>query len=330
MKTSSNRWSCSLLLCILFTFTGCGDPAATGGDAMRGDAPMHGRVHMRCGAPFSPVDQDIGPIEVFNAEGDAEVPPKVAAFLGALGWAEEHDDWHNIRRFDQICRDVDWKDVRDRDAPQCPRAQKLVDRGLWRAPIQEGAPGDGYAFLVMHRHMLQAMREAYPEHPELFSGFSHVPLKKDDPENPMPDREIVWSAAQLSAIDKLSHIEDHLTEFPTEDDLALYMEVPFRWTPEDPQSFQKDESRGIHTALHSQWSIPGSPIFLGNTKNDVNNRIFWKLHGWLDDIWQRYRVAKGISDEDPAYMDALMRHCEEMHALGMAVEAAAGHAEHGH
>jgi cytochrome c553 len=163
--------------------------------------------------------------------------------------------------------------------------------------------------------MLRALREVFPKHRALFAGFQHVPLDQADAENPMPWRDIKWSAAQLTAIDRLEHIEAHLDEFPTEDALATYIQHPYHWTPTNPMVVNADPSSGFHDALHGQWSIMGSPALLGTNERNVDNLVFWRLHGWIDDIWERYREAAGIGEDEPTYRRELRAQCEEMHAL---------------
>ncbi|MBC8066805.1 MAG: hypothetical protein IAG13_00605, partial [Deltaproteobacteria bacterium] len=211
-------------------------------------------------------------------------------------------------------------DAVDGTDDDCASAKALRDEGLWRAPLQENAPGDGYAFLVMHRHMLEGARQAFPDHPELFAGWSEVPRSQEHPENPTPWRRVSWSSAQLEAMDRLEHIEDHLDEFPDEDALASYIQAPFVWTETTPTAFHEDGSAGLHFMLHAQWGVIGSPVALGNGPGVVENRVFWQLHAWIDDVWERYRVAKGIRDDDEAYVAELRAQCWEMHLLGEAVD----------
>lgn len=288
--------------------------------------------------PVDPADgelMDDDPVLVF-AENDPEdpdddgrdviMPAPVVAWIEAQGWPAQHDDWHNVRRWDQGCRTsnatVAGPDGVEGTDDDCASARRLRDRGLYRAEIQEGAPGDGLAFFAMHRHMLAGIRKAFPADAELFAGFEHVPRGKDDPENPMPWREVRWSEAQLLAIEKLERIEEHVDEFASEDELGLYIEAPFRWTAENPSAFVADGSHGIHFMMHAQWSVPGSPILLGSGQALVHNRVFWELHGWIDNIWERYRVAKGLTSEDPEYVGEIVGQCEEMHRLDPS------HAEH--
>jgi len=243
-------------------------------------------------------------ITVRNTQ-DTQMPKAMSDWMFDQGWHQEHDDWHNIRRWDQNCKQS------YAAAEGCAYAQRLLQRGLWRADIQEGAPGDGYDFLVMHRHMIQMLKETFPSAKSLLSGFERIPLSQDDPHNPQPWTAVRWTPGQLAAINTLDHIEQHLAEFPSEDELALFMEAPFRWTPQKPNDSRADNS-GLHFSLHAQWSVVGSPIALGNGIVTLDNTVFWKLHGWLDDVWERYRVAMGIASDDRRYVAAMEAQCREM------------------
>jgi hypothetical protein len=48
---------------------------------------------------------------------------------------------------------------------------------------------------------------------------------------------------------------------------------------------------------------------------DVRNYTFWKLHGWIDNVWERYRKAKGLTDSDPKYQQLMLEQCMEMFTL---------------
>ncbi len=281
--------------------------------------------------PVAPQNEDPGEIEIvtFGSGGqDVRMPAGVVEWLAERGWPRQHDDWHRIRRWDQGCgrsnATVEGPDGVEGTDDDCQSAKAMRDEGLWRAPLQENAPGDGYAFFAMHRHMIESARQAFPDHPEPFQGWREVPRSKDHPENATPWRNVGWSAGQLEAIEKLEHIEDHLDEFATEDELARFIQAPFVWTEANPSEFSTDSSAGIHFMFHAQWSVQGSPVLLGNGHGVVENRVFWQLHGWIDDVWERYRVAKGIGEDDEAYVAEMQAQCEEMHLLGEAV----GHGGH--
>jgi hypothetical protein len=272
-------------------------------------------LHCRMGYPPDPRDEQLSgePLVVEMPDGsrDLLVPQLVLDWMAEHAWEQSHDDWHNVRNWDSGCR------LSNAPAEGCPSAQRLLAQGLWRAPIQARAPGDGYAFLVMHRHMIQALKQAFPKHAALFSSLKHIPRRQDDPENPTPWREITWTSGQLAALEILENIEDNLDRFPSEDELGLYMQGATRWTPENVSVDTGEKTAGIHGALHFQWAVAGSPGDLGRQTINNRNLIFYKFHGWMDDVWERYRRANGIDENDPDYLEELFNQCKEMHDLDL-------------
>jgi len=242
-----------------------------------------------------------------GSQQDTLVPQIVLDWMDEHQFAESHDGWHLVRKWDQTCRKS--------NATTCAAAERLVKQGLSRAPIQQGAPGDGLAFMMMHRHMIVMLKSAFPKNAALFNGFVKIPKAKADAENPQPWRDIRWSSNNLRGFEILENIEQHLDQFPTEDDLGQYIENTYRWTAQSPTSPVNAPGSGLHGALHAQWSVSGSPGALIEQAVDVKNYVFWKLHGWIDDVWERYRKAKGLKDDDPAYQKLLVEQCMEMHAL---------------
>lgn len=231
-----------------------------------------------------------------------------------LDWMEEnefesaHDGWHLVRKWDQSC-------LMSNAPPTCRAASRLVMQGLERAPIQQGGPGDGLAFMAMHRHMIIMLKETFPKHTALFDGFTKVPRTADDKENPVPGHRINWSSDNIKGFDILENIEKNLSMFATEDDLGNYIENTYRWTAQTPMQPTNQPGSGLHGALHSQWAVSGSPGNLIEQAVDVRNYSFWKLHGWIDNIWERYRVAKGLKADDADYKKIMLEQCNEMFYL---------------
>jgi hypothetical protein len=244
-----------------------------------------------------------------GASRDLLVPELVEKWMDENEFAQAHDGWHLVRKWDQGCRRS------NAPAQGCASAQRLLNQGLTRAPIQQGAPGDGLAFMAMHRHMIQVLKATFPKHSALFAGFKKVPRSKADAENPTPWRNVSWSADNIKGFDTLENIEQNLSMFDSEDALGNYIENTYRWTAQSPTSPANLAGDGLHGVLHSQWSVNGSPANLIDQAVDVKNHSFWKLHGWIDDVWERYRKAKGLKDDDAAYRKILLEQCMEMHAL---------------
>jgi hypothetical protein len=283
---------------------------------------------------------------------ELQLPQEILDWLQEQNWIQEHGDWHNIRRWDQSC-------ARTEPGASCEVADAMTNRGLSRASIQEGEPGDGYAFLVMHRHMIRGLEQAFPRHFEQIRGFRYIPTSKDDPENPIPWIDVRWSPEQLEAIDMMENIGRHLDLFASEDDYAKWVQFGDRFVAGGfpgggPPGFPTRDDAGvpigfgdagapppptvddagvsdlgdagspirpvggIHGPLHGQWAVPGSPSSLIDNNTNVQNFAFWRLHGWIDEMWERYRRAAGLRETDPNDQQALIDQCEEMHELGKA------------
>ena len=240
---------------------------------------------------------------------DVLLPQPVIDWLVEHELEPEHDAWHGTRRWDSACG-VSFASPED-----CGFAQQLAAMGLERAEAQQGAPGSGLAFLAMHRHMLMQARATFPMHPELFEGFEHVPRTRADAENPTPWKRLSWTNDNLYGFEVLEHIEANLDQFPDDDALGLYIESNLRWSSSVPVAASNDAGAGVHNALHNQWAVSRSPGNLGRTDTALRNAIFWKLHAFLDDVWSRYRAAKGLSDLDETYVRALDDECYRMEQL---------------
>jgi hypothetical protein len=128
-------------------------------DEAQADMGTHAGEHALCGTPYDPDPRDATMTgEPIRSEGDPDdpsddqydlqLPQEMFDWIEEQKWDQEHGDWHNIRRWDLGC-------VQGRPGGVCEGAEVMEARGLWRAEIQEGEPGDGYAFLVMHRHMIR-------------------------------------------------------------------------------------------------------------------------------------------------------------------------------
>lgn len=239
---------------------------------------------------------------------DLLVPQLVLDWMAENEFESAHDGWHLVRKWDQSC-------LQSNAPASCRAASRLVMQGLERAPIQQGGPGDGLAFMAMHRHMIHMLKETFPKHTALFDGFTKVPRSGSDKENPVPGHDINWSSDNIKGFDILEDVEKHLDQFPTEDDLGNYIENTYRWTAQTPMEPTNQPGSGLHGALHSQWAINGSPGNLIEQAVDVRNYTFWKLHGWIDNVWEKYRVAKGLTAEDPAYKKIMLEQCNEMFYL---------------
>jgi hypothetical protein len=267
-----------------------------GGSSGAAGAPAPMRDHCVEGELASPADGTISsePDYWVATDGDIDLilPGPVLDWMAERDWLPSHDAWHNIRR----CTTA--------------RATSICEHTeLVPASQQCTGPDDGYQFLVMHRHMIQALKQAFPQHTDLFTGFARFPLEPADVPEEWRDRfGTGWSQAILDTAMVLEDIENRLDQFPTDGDLGQYI-----------QCGAMSRLSNIHGAMHFKWAVSDSPHSLGRQSSNLSNYMFWKLHGWIDNIWERYRVAKGLVPDEAALKAALAQQCHEMHAYAVAL-----------
>jgi|SRR5580658_7958563 hypothetical protein len=220
------------------------------------------------------------------------IPKEVSDWMDLRGWGPHHKLWHWER----------WYDVQ-------PRVRPYVNRHGARAGRQEGDTGNGLDFLAMHRTMIRVLRQYFPRYDGIWHGWRDVPTDPDDPADPtdvMPSNGSVrdFSPGMLNSLDRLKH---HLSDFDNDDELGLFIETQIR-----SGHFSSDPSIGIHNYLHDRFALnkqktcdPDIGISMLNFFGNIKNQRFWRLHGWIDRVWTRFRDLKGLKEDDPAYQRAL-------------------------
>jgi hypothetical protein len=294
--------------------------AGAAGGTMGMNPGMTSHDHCMFGYPADPRDSQItnAPDEWRASNGaiDLVLPKAVVTWMEEGLWEKSHDAWHNIRR--------------------CSSGLGGFGGGGFIGGLFGGGAGggvnvcaqtamvpadqecenaaDGYAFLVMHRHMMQGLRQAFPTHADLFKGFTKFPRQAADvPAQWQARWSSGWSAQITQVANVLEGIEQNLSQFATEGDLGRYI-----------QCGGSGGASSIHGALHFKWVVAESPHSLGDQTVNIDNFMFWKLHGWIDDIWERYRVAKGLKPDEAKLTQALYGQCMEMHNLAHLFEGGGG------
>ena len=234
---------------------------------------------------------------------DVKMPDKLVSWMESVMWGEHHDQWHFERRWDF------WFYFAEHgDADMRQTAKELIayaqSQNWKRAELQEGDAGNGMDFLMMHRAMLHLIQEKFPEYQNLITGWQTPPTDPTDANDPVPGGA---SFDQVKA-EGIKVIENDFADFADDDAYALFIETNIRPLPDNPANHDPDGRRGIHNYLHNRWTDPTSPINLGDPKVNIFNERFWKLHGWIDHQWTRFRKAKGLSDNDPSYLSLLAQY----------------------
>jgi hypothetical protein len=239
-----------------------------------------------------------------NGDIDLVVPKAVVDWMTERLWQKSHDAWHNIRR------------CRTGGAPGGGGGVNVCAQTALVPDHQECADAeDGYQFLVMHRHMMQSLRQAFPQHAATFDGFPTFPFNATDVPQQWRGRwGTGWSQQILDVARVLEDIENKLSMFATEGDLGKYIQC----------GGMASGASSIHGALHFKWVVSSSPHSLGTQAVNIDNYMFWKLHGWIDKIWERYRVAKNLAPTETKLTNALQAQCAEMHQLSLLFDPSTG------
>jgi hypothetical protein len=218
------------------------------------------------------------------------IPKPMLTFLSQQGWGKHHLEWHTVRQWDLLSAEE----------------QGYAKRQHWaRAEMQEGTKGNGLEFLAMHRVMIRLLSEKFPRNVDLFKGFDKPPLECDDKADPCgPEMPGPFDANKAKAIDKL---QNHLADFKNDDELGLYLESSLRPTASKPDARSSDRSAGIHNYLHGRFMDSRSKIDVGDPSVNLQNKKFWRIHGWIENRWTEFRKLKHLSEQDPAYAAAIKK-----------------------
>jgi hypothetical protein len=294
------------------------DPPAAGragpehaGGTGASDAGAH--AHDHCVDGYEPQASDVtmkdGPAEFYPPGSmdpklvDTTVQPEVLQWMQANLWQAAHVEWHAIRG----CSVAGGQGLSQVDI--C-RYKQLIpkDQNCQTA-------GDGYQFLVFHRHMIQALKQLWPRHTEQFTGFTKFPTSAADVPAQWRSAWKDWDPDILAAgkigdeIDK----PENLARFPDEGVLGFWLQCNVGQKLSSPAN--RMPFVGLHFVLHAKWARPGNTTHgVNNTSSNIDNYMFWKLHGWIDNVWEKYRVAKGLLPSDPKLTADLTAQCREMDA----------------
>ncbi|MET0343744.1 MAG: hypothetical protein ABW252_22210 [Polyangiales bacterium] len=270
-------------------------PLETDGEALAPSA-LAQVAHDHCAHGESPDPRDAvltGEPEVWRGPSgqiDLLMPKEVLAWMGERWWEPAHDAWHNVRRCVTGGRGL--RRAAECDVPALVRPDRECANAV-----------NGYEFLAAHRHMIDGLKQAFPRHADLFAPFPKFPFDATDvPEAYRARFGTGWSQNVKDMARVLDDIEHNLERFPTDGDLGRFMQC-------------NGSGGGVHGALHFKWAVNGSPGNLGNQTINLKNFMFWKLHGWIDQVWARYRAAKKLAADEPAYARIMLDQCREMDAL---------------
>ena len=273
-----------------------GTPAAVTNLTM--NAPMH-RTSLALAALITVFAAGCAATDTQDSTGDEAdelkvdplaMPAPIVSFLKSNDWGAHHLEWHTVRNWDRLGADDQ---------------AYAKSQGWARASLQEGVKGNGLEFLAMHRVMFRILTSQFPESADLFAGWSSPPTDPSDELDRVPAKNTQeFDAKKLDAIDKL---QNHIEDFKSDDELGLFLETSLRPTKADPNKRTTNKRAGIHNYLHNRFSGDSKRVDIGDPSVNLQNKRFWRLHGWIESRWTEFRKIKGLGEADPKYAAALKK-----------------------
>ena len=253
---------------------------------------------------------DGGHAHTVNGQTDLSVDPNVYNYMYENGWQDAHVLWHQARTCGGFGGAAGINGL-----PSACNFRELL-------PAQNDCQGaiNGVDFFSGHRIMMEQLKQLWPDNAEQFTGWSEFPRTVEDYPPELRPYFKGWSQEILRIAEIADNIENNLSMFPTEGDLGTWISCAI--TPGSGggggfggfgggADFSTD--RNLHFALHNN-GVPTQ-----NQKHAVNNNnvnidayLFWKLHGWIDNVWEKYRAAKGMTRNDADYKAEMLEQCREM------------------
>jgi hypothetical protein len=221
------------------------------------------------------------------------IQPEISQWLTEHHWQAGYSYWQKSR----LCG----SGLNANNNPLCVLAAKMPQ------PPQTvcGSAQDGYEFLVMHRHIMQSMKSLWPRLDDQFASWKKFPKIEDYP-LVLQDKVHAWPDAILraaEAMDTLTKLprEKILAKWPSEGDLG-------RWL----QCGNLSGGTSVN-ALYPALNTNGINVGGENQVNSPLNMdfyLFWKIHGWVDRVWEKYRKITGKSPFAPELQADLIKQCQ--------------------
>jgi hypothetical protein len=251
--------------------------------------------------------------------GEPRVPPDIEDFMERNGWLEHHRLWHAARRCKPLSR---------------PTREQFEEVAVPCNPLQEGDRGSGLEFLAMHRVMIQDLTSQFPNEQSLHDALLEFPLTNEFADS-LPSRTVDGMPIGHSRLeakrDAIRFLLWSLEKpyragsiFVDDDEIGCFLETIRN--PRPDHSPGNPDLRGLHAFFHELYGNRNSScIDVANFSVNLLNLRFWRIHGWVDRLWQRYRDVLGLPDSQPEYQAAIWKQRKDM--SGMTRHAA--HHHHG-
>lgn len=217
----------------------------------------------------------------------ANFPDKIRKFWSSAANRLLHEYWH-------IIRNQGW------DSLTSDQQTDATNLGFSRPTRSDSQYGWGIDFFCMHRHMIETTRALAKKLGGQYTptGWDPVPWDHNDKIWPMPNAPKYANRSFKQKGDP-QNPADGTTEYwrqllPTTYDNNDWL------AQADLDDLGKEVENGFHGWMHMHWStdppanqrsLDPSNDWLGTFFSAHVNPRFWKLHGWIDDLINRWELA---------------------------------------
>jgi hypothetical protein len=202
------------------------------------------------------------------------LPREMVEFMLAHNWGTKHEGWHRIALRQVSGESRGWKAIQDADV--------LTRYGYHRS------------FLAMHRHMIEVLKTRFPNATE-FDGWTKEEIERAVQTGVLEG--VTLSAMYRKTLSTLSNIQTlALVERTSHEEKIFANSETFGdFIQDDLYDSERYGHHGFHDYMHGELSDENDPVDMRKFSRNLMNKLFWKLHGFIDRVWQEFMDAKGLS-----------------------------------
>ncbi|MDE0458239.1 MAG: hypothetical protein OXI15_13180 [Chromatiales bacterium] len=224
--------------------------------------------------------------------------------LHHLLWHAIRDSWHD---FSESERET-MQQAHPGWVPNIPRFTRVTPTSSNPNGIEINWDA-GESFLYMHRRMIQdvnvqllALGESslvpWPSIPELDDPLYPVPNRRaNGPDNdPKSDAHLEIMKARAAWVRDPATLQNNsLARIGAYIESAIHDFMHGRWEelPDVMDDFPELTPTNVNPEIEDKFNHP-SVDYLGHPYSSHVNSVFWKLHGWIDEIIDMWRTASGV------------------------------------
>ena len=232
------------------------------------------------------------------------LPQSIKIRLAARSIRLHHLLWHTIRnnwhKFTQEEQDF----FRKNHPGWVPANPRFIRYPSGLVMVNNDA---GESFLYMHRQMLSEVNKqlAADNEPAIISWQSIPP--PDDPDYPVPDRGATTDKSddfykelrirEEKLLDPVHLRKNSLARIGAYLESAVHDPLHRRWATLSPglmENFPVLDPKNTDPVIADSFDLPDAD-WLAHPYSSHVNPVFWKLHGWCDDVIERWRIANNLS-----------------------------------